>query len=127
MSRFNTKCSTCGMYYQGFHICIDMSTPEPKQPVLPKRKKGQHTSTRSDMHRASLSMAQQERWERAWEGQRDRDNEIIGLYVDGGWSYAALARKYKIGRGTILRILQKAEAEGLVVIRRKPNTIAGVE
>lgn len=122
MSRFATKCESCKMNYQGFHICVDLSTPEPQQKVVQTRN-GTRWGPMSDEHKSNLSLSQQERWERIHAEQKDRDDEIIGLYTEGGWSYASLARKYNIGRGTILRILKAGEADGRITIRRASHTL----
>lgn len=120
MSRFATKCAICKMPYQGFHICLDLSTPEPRLPEMKRapRRTGKIQDT------SEMAEAQRARWERYREDTFRRDEEIINWYAQGGIGYKDIQRKYGIGQGTTQKILKRGEDEGRLTIRRRSHTLA---
>lgn len=118
VSRFNTKCGTCKMHYQGFHICADLTTPEPKLKA-PTR-----AGRMSPVEVHNLTLAQRERRERERLENARRDEEIIEWYAQGGIGYKDIQKKYGIGQSTTQKILKRGEAEGRLTIRRRGHTFA---
>jgi DNA invertase Pin-like site-specific DNA recombinase len=101
-----TPCERCGWEWEGFHICFDASKPEP----------GKEKKERSVTWREALSNAAVVRWEEHHEANIQRDLDIVERYKQGA-SYSILEKEFSISRGTLMRVMHKAQNEGRVVIR----------
>lgn len=111
------KCDRCGHRYPGFHICVDLSTPEPKR-------REQKPWTMTDSQREGISQAQRERWERVREENAPRDQAIIDRYNEGRISYRDLAKEFRISHTTVVKIMRLASDAGFVTLRVKGHTLA---
>lgn len=110
------KCSTCFMVHGGFHICIDLSTPEP---VITPREIG----PMSEEKRRSISEAQSERWAKIHAANAERDRQIIERYKEGEVGYMKLAEEFELNGSTVHKILKRAENDGLIEMRGRGMNI----
>lgn len=101
-----------------FHVCLDLSAPEPVIAKVAKAKRTQ--SPRSADHAANLAAAQRQRWAERRASQASRDAEIIARYATGEVGISSIASEFGIGRETVRRILVDAGVE----IRKPGATIA---
>lgn len=109
--RAETPCARCGWKWRGFHICVDPSTPEPKQKQTIKRR---HISDRSDSHREALSESNEARWRRI---NFERDAALVDRYKDGDVGFRGLAKEFNLSYKTVALAMKKAQERGEVEIR----------
>lgn len=104
------------MHHQGFHVCIDLSTPEPLLSALPK------VSNLSPSAVEALKEARAARREQQREINEIRDKKIVEMYANGS-GYKDIQKVFGIGQSTTQKVLKKAEAEGLVKIRQRGSNL----
>lgn len=119
------KCGRCGWKFPSFHVCIDLTEPEPAAPAQPKTA-GTFTGERfegrvSEEAREKISLANRERWKTR---NRARDEAMINRYRQGDVGYSDLEQEFGITRNTVVRVMKLAEKDGLVKIRRPGATLA---
>lgn len=115
--KLRDKSCHCGWKFPGFHICVDLSTPEPK--IQSKKMRKMSTATYKALREAQENRRERERVEHV-----ARDKEIVRLYNQGGVGYRELMEKFGIGQTTVQNIMKRAEAEGLVIIRKQGHNIS---
>ena len=114
----------CGWRFEGFHICVDLSKPEPKLPKIKRQpvKKKPVRDRRSDAikstpeWRNNISKAMKEYFEKERVKNKDRDDNIVRFYIEGD-TVKELSELFCMRRQTILKILHRARDEGRVTMR----------
>ena len=53
----------------------------------------------------------------------DRDIELVERYIEGGIGYTSLAAEFNVSRSTVITIMKKAIAAGVVVSRSPGRNI----
>lgn len=110
--KLRDKNCKCGWKFPGFHVCVDLSRPDPK--ILgvnhfPKGTKERPNMTAST--RLALSEAAQRRAAREREANAPRDARIVERYNEGDISVAETARMFEISRNNAAEILRRAGCE----------------
>lgn len=108
-------CERCGWRYGGFHICVDLSTPEPK---LLEKVDGR-VGPMSETQKRNISNAQQARLVVLAAKNRPRNEKIILRYRDQKIGTKQLSEEFELSRTSIVKILRQAEGEGRLTIRRR--------
>lgn len=124
------------MYFQGFHICLELSEEERASSELknyrsyPKREKqtkrgygGATEYNHSDEVREQLRAATTARHRANEILNMPRNEAIVADYKAGGVGIVTLAKKYQTSRDTVLRVLHEAQDKGLVKIRKRGQTV----
>lgn len=109
------KCEKCGFPY-GFHVCLpkevlalDETKPAPiEKPKAKRTFRGEMTEER----REKIGEASRKMWDDRLKSTPNRNAEIARLYDEDWWTIRELEEKYKISKGTVIRIL---ENEGVAV------------
>lgn len=114
----DTPCK-CGWKFHGFHICVDLTGDEPK-PRIQSRKK----LARSQSHLDALNSGRADRWARHYEENRERDEKIIERYAAGGIGTSKIAQEFGMARSSVLKVLKRAQDQGLVKVRARGTTLA---
>lgn len=118
------KCEKCKMYHQGFHICLDLPERVMGQVEIKKQKQSTHKGgtlpPRSEEHREAHAAAMREIW-----AQRNgpRNKAMIERYQEGDIGYRALAAEFNVSHQTAFKVLKKAEAKGLIVMRTQGKSL----
>ena len=119
-----------------YHVCLDGKEdtfPEllgelPKPKRQPKVWRSSATSgghrNQSQAQLDNLALGNRDRWDRKREADKFRDQKIIERYKTGGVGTMALAKEFKIGRDTVLRVLREAQARGVLTMRKPGHTLA---
>ena len=96
-----TKCPTCKLHHQGFHLC-------PGTPQTPTKTAFEHNGLqeRTERGRANLAVY----WENRREQNRTRDLEIFDQWKSG-ITQAALAEGYGLSKGQIQVIIRRQKKE----------------
>lgn len=116
----DTPCK-CGWKFLSFHICVDLSNDKPGA-IFPKCKKTKKST--HPLANPNLQQSQAERWERHHEQNRVRDEKIVERYKQGGVGCTVIAKEFNMARSSVLKVLHRAQEEGLVDIRRRGYTLA---
>lgn len=109
----------CGWKFLGFHICIDLSSPEPTAPKSHKKR----FHEMSPAQKAAWDESQKLRWQEHHDKHRDRDAKIVERYNEGNVGYRALSEEFGCAHTTIQRVLKNAELAGQTVIRKRGKTL----
>jgi hypothetical protein len=99
--------------------------PVKRQPKV-YRSKGAGTTSpnQSQAQLDNLRLGNELRWAEKREADKERDAKLIKIYKEGGIGTASLAKKFRISRDTVLRVLREAQADGLLTMRPRGHTIA---
>lgn len=118
-----------------YHVCLsgkEDTFPEllgevrrKKSPAKVWRSKGagSRSSNQSPAQLANLKLGN-ERWVAKREADKERNERIISIYKSGHVSTVQIAKDFKLGRDTVLRVLREAQADGLLTIRKPGHTLA---
>lgn len=110
----------CGWKYEGFHICVDLTQPEPVRKVKvrkPRARLAHQAAKSSPEWRAKLSAAALRHQAEIRERNKSRDEDIIRLYSDEYMTIREVAAVIGINYATVTGVLSRAQEAGLVVIR----------
>lgn len=111
---FNTarpsKCmfNRCDWPYDGFHICVDLATPEPKLPPKPQ--------TMSAEQKAKIGEAVKRTRQTA---NLKRDQKIVELYLRGDIGLKDIAKEVDCAYQTVRNVLKRNH----IVLRKQGQTI----
>lgn len=121
----NTKCGKCGWKFPTFHICvIDLSTPEGRRAATRPRVKKSKRKAVAGAFTENSQMSQDERWQRHREDMAPLHREIVEYYKTGTVGVRQVREKFKVGHGTVVKVLREAAERGDLVIRPRGQTIA---
>lgn len=112
------KCDRCRWPFPGFHICVDLSTPEPKL------NRANRFGPVTDAWRTTSSLSMTERWAQKREEERPRDDALVQRYKEGGIGIKGLGVEFGISSTTALAILKRYEIAGLVEMRKRGQNIS---
>lgn len=125
-----TPCK-CGWRYPGFHICVDLSRPIPreiaiKHGIIPDPEKKKKKIQRSEDHMAAINDGRAARWQRHREETAERDLQILDEYKNG-MGFRQISIKHGMGYGTVVKVMKRFANEGLVDIRPRGDYRGKVE
>ena len=124
-------CQTPGCNYPNWHVCL-VGKPDLFPKLLaeesgeeyvegkPKKRRG---VAKDEAWRASISLAQQERWERVRQENAFRDRRIAERYAEGDISIRDLAKHFNVGTTVVRNVLRAAQNEGRLRMRVRGQTI----
>lgn len=123
-------CAKCGFKSGGFHICVDLSTPEPKvapivprasyKPTNPKRVPGTKT-TKSRPKTARIPSNR--KGGPAFGYSEETRLAVIERYKTGKVSYQDVADEFDLTHTQVGHLIRKAAKEGLVEVRKAGKTV----
>lgn len=120
MRVLDESCPRCGWRYPGFHICVDLSTPEPPPPPIKKprpRRFDRYDTNRSSLEwKASIARSMQNRAATLREKNKARDEALVQSYANG-LTVREIQAETKLNPETIRRALHIARDEGRLTIR----------
>jgi DNA-binding CsgD family transcriptional regulator len=106
----DNPCERCGWKFPGFHVCVDLSTPEPAT-------KATHPDmTPSQLE--SLNQARLSRWERHRLATADRDKKIVEMYKDGK-TLKEISEEIELAYPSVNKIVTRAAERGEVRKRKR--------
>lgn len=107
-----SPCERCGWKFPGFHICVDLGTPEPK--IEKKVKK-------SGKKRSNLTM--EEYWDKRRKDDIPRNDALAAIYMEGGIGLVGLSEQFGISHATVSKILRQYADAGILEIRKPGKTL----
>ena len=128
-------CQTPGCNYPNWHVCL-VGKPDLFPKLLaeeageeyvegkPKKRRG---VAKDEAWRESISLAQQERWERVRQENAFRDRRMVERYAEGDISVKDLAKVFGVGTTVTRNVLKKAQNAGQVTMRQRGQTIKHVK
>lgn len=112
------KCLKCGWKYGNFHICVDLTVKDNPPPTTSRSR-----APISDEGRANLIEAQNARWERKREEEKERDEAIVARYKQGDVGQRLLAKEFGISNSTVHSILKRSVERGEMVMRQQGRNL----
>lgn len=121
-------CQTPGCNYPNWHVCLvgkpdlfpKLLAEEAGEEYNPKKRRG---VAKDEAWRESISLAQQERWERVRQENAFRDRRIAERYAEGDISIRDLAKHFNVGTTVVRNVLRAAQNEGRLKMRVRGQTI----
>lgn len=118
-------CQTEGCDWPNWHVClVGKGDVDPEVLATYSRRrggtKGMKFGPRSDEYRANISSAQRDRWDRQ---NGARDKAIAEYYRDHNVGHVGVAEHFGVSRSTALKALKRAEARGMIKMRKRGLTV----
>ena len=129
-SRPPRACETPGCDHPRWHVCLvgkkDHTNILLNREIRKKKNRRRRTDPMgpmSDEQRDSISAAQKKRWAEFRRNNEERDDALVARYKEGGVSISALAVEFNTSRNSVRTVLNTAEKEGRVVLRKQGQNV----
>lgn len=121
------KCERCNWKHGGFHVCIiDLRTPEGRRAATRPRNPKKRRAVAGAFTAAS-QRSQDERWAKHYEDLEPIYQGMIDYYKTGTVGYRQVREKFKVGHGTVVKVLRAAAERGELQIRPRGHHKLSVE